>query len=154
MYNRIEDIVHANKRNGGYFFSDSDMRSFKSRIHYQVYRGYFFVTSEPDYTRKANTRKFSVRLCTKKGEVDTVWDFRGFNTVKQCERAIDSLPEKFVEGYEHLASIFNHKWNRDKRTAKVKQAYQANATKLDKAIRYLIDNHEELHMSFISYFKD
>lgn len=83
----IEDMRRINMEKGQYFFSQSTMRFFKSRIvtKGQLIKDKYFITSEKfdeDTPRLFTVRKFNSAT----GNINTVGEFQGFRTSSEAKR--------------------------------------------------------------------
>lgn len=85
----IDEIIAANKANGGHFFDEDTMRFFDSRVYDRTY-GTFFVTSEKG---PHGPRAYTVRQAMPDGSVDTVGKFMGYETRADAEREAARLYE-------------------------------------------------------------
>lgn len=88
----IEEIIEANKKGGYHFFSDENMRAFKSHISDVVHEGpggIFIVTSEPNAhdVRHYYVRRFNPDT----GNVTTVM------SANTSMRAAHRLAERWAE---------------------------------------------------------
>ena len=79
---RVFQLKRLHESNGGYFFTDNNMRFSNSRVHDAVYGGCVFVTSEkaPSFRGSRHPRLYTVRYMDSDGNTHIVGDFQGFDT--------------------------------------------------------------------------
>ena len=80
----IQAAQRLNENTGRHFFSPSNMRFFKCRIHANIYKGCVFVTSEQS---SWDVRKYTVRAIKADGSIETVGEFQGYETRSQAHTA-------------------------------------------------------------------
>lgn len=108
----VSEIMAANERSGGYFFSRDTMRFFRSRVLDGVYGGRLFVTSEqPPH----GPRTYTVRAILDSGDVRTV--ARDYPTARKAKAAAAAMvpapdapvtPGDFVASYDGWGSLVIH----------------------------------------------
>ena len=99
-----DELSRINESKGQYFFSESTMHFFRSRISAIAYKKRkngikaFFITSEKHVCHFSGTnepRKYTLRVMNlKTGCVDTVSDFQEYRTIGQARTAL-----KHILGY-------------------------------------------------------
>lgn len=89
MYTSIRQIISANERNRGNFFSEKTMRFWGCRVSAEVVGGCYFVTSERDFSN--TQRLYTIRKANADGTIDTVGDFQAYATLEQAKRAMRKL---------------------------------------------------------------
>lgn len=94
-YYSIEEIIQANRREGGHFFDREALRFFNSRIGSSVYGGRFFITSE-QFDRDLSPRLYTIRECIN-GRIEEVGDFQQYATGSQARAALKRHLEKLSE---------------------------------------------------------
>lgn len=90
MFKSIDEIKRAAESAGSQWFSPASMRYFGSRISNEVINGKYFVTTETDIY--GGDRRASIRVASPNGSIDTVGEFREYNTIDQAKRAARKLP--------------------------------------------------------------
>ena len=138
----IKDCVKYGK--SPFWFSPATMKAFKTRVRDYVYRGCYFITSDAI----GNTdRAFSIRMVTEDGSVETIYRYKSFTSVRQAEKAIKALPEGFPDAVKFAADVFN---NGQGKTPVLDRMFVNDDLGL--ALKYLIENYEELGFPFAGYF--
>ncbi len=90
----VYQLRELHERNGGYFFTEGAMRSFRSRIHSDVYGGCVFVTSEKHISWRFDyPRLYTVRYMDANGNTHTAGDFQGFETRSKAHTFAKNLGE-------------------------------------------------------------
>ena len=97
----IDEIIHANKSAGKYFFEKATMEFFDSEIENGPYSGpggVFFTTSEQFHDRgRSAPRRYTVRSFNPEtGDVGTV---RHFNEIKTASEAKKIAEELALKGF-------------------------------------------------------
>ena len=107
-FNSIDQIVSANQlHQNGHWFSEGAKRFFGCRVHEQVYKGTFFITTER-YNFESK-RFYTVRCAFSDGSIETMGDFQGFSTKYQAEKFIESLPSQLGDALKTLIESWNNK---------------------------------------------
>jgi hypothetical protein len=94
-YASMTDVRRANSAHGHYFFEQSTLQFFRSRVGNTLYGGCFFITSEqnkgyyPEYY--CYPRMYTVRVVNDDGSIDTVGEFQAYETRAQAIAAIKRL---------------------------------------------------------------
>jgi hypothetical protein len=80
----IQEVMKANKRNGGHWFDDDTTRFFRSKVErtYRRTTGLVFITSEQ--FDDDSPRLFTVRDADDNGKVSTVGNFQRFATLDEA----------------------------------------------------------------------
>ena len=94
-YYSIEEIIEANRRNGGHFFDRAALRFFNSRIGSAVYGGRFFITSE-QFDRDSSPRLYTIREC-RNGSIEDLGSFQQYATGAAARAAIRKHLETLSE---------------------------------------------------------
>lgn len=82
----IDQIQERHRRTGGYFFSESNMRVFGTRLGTIAFAGanaWYFVTSQK---RASETREYSVRVCWPNGDISTLGEYGQFTSLPMAEK--------------------------------------------------------------------
>ena len=85
----INKLIYLNRKNGYHFFDDATMRSFRSRVHSEVYGGCVFVTSEKGGYNQP--RMYTVRVMHDNGSIETCSSFGQYPTRYQAHEAAKHL---------------------------------------------------------------
>lgn len=99
----IDYIKSANSVRGHHFFSKNTMQFFNCRVLDTVYKGQLFISSEK-YQDEA--RKYTVRLCTSKGDIATMGDFNCLSKY-QAEKLAKSITIEMIKIIEIATLVFN-----------------------------------------------
>jgi len=87
----IDQVKERAEKGSPHFFDDDTIRFFKSRISetcYKIGTDIYFITSE----RGPNMpRKWTVRKCDLKGDINAVGDFQEYDNLMQARRAIKEI---------------------------------------------------------------
>ena len=93
----MQDLRLYNARQGQYFFSPNTMRGFNSRAQSKdPYGGCVFVTSESGW--RGSDRRYTVRVMTEDGSIETWGDFRGYSRY-DAHREAQWLGEQVQKGF-------------------------------------------------------
>ena len=84
-FDSIDEIRATNRNAGQHFFDEDTLRFFGSRIHDEVYRGRYFITSEKG---PSGGRLFTIRKANTNGTISTKGDFQGYGNHQDAEWAI------------------------------------------------------------------
>ena len=94
-YYSIEEIIQANRREGGHFFDRAALRFFNSRIGSSIYGGRFFITSE-QFDRDLSPRLYTIRECIN-GRIEDLGSFQQYATGAAARAAIRKHLETLSE---------------------------------------------------------
>jgi hypothetical protein len=87
-YRHTDEIKAANKAHGNHWFDKETMDFFASRLYGSVHYGRYFISSEvPPHSR----RRFTIRVASENGAIDTIGDFCQFATYKAASTHLDRL---------------------------------------------------------------
>lgn len=93
----MNEIVSANEKGGGYFFSENTMRNFQTRLSDKVYvlpDSWLFVTSDIDFD---GVRMYKVRAAYPCGQIDSMLGGDGtslrFDSLRKAHAAAKYLAE-------------------------------------------------------------
>lgn len=87
-YLTIEEIKEANADKGGYWFSEGALAFFNSIVYPTVYGGQWFISSEEP---PMGTRAYSIRVAMRNGDIGTVGEFMGYDTLEDAEEGARAL---------------------------------------------------------------
>lgn len=88
IFETIDELKEANERINHFWFSDSAMGFFKTRIESQIHNN-FFITSE--LAPEASNRRYTIRKADSKGRVNTAGEFQEFSTFEAAEIEMNRL---------------------------------------------------------------
>ena len=95
----IQEVEKRSEKGAKYFFSPDSMRFFSSRISelcWMQNSDIFFITSEADKSNikhAGSVRAFTVRKSSSSGNITTVGEFQGYETIAQARAAIRQIVE-------------------------------------------------------------
>jgi hypothetical protein len=90
----IDEVKHRAEKKGSHFFDKETMRFFSSRTSELCWKNgdnIYFITSEADnghIKHKGSVRAFTVRMCDKDGDINTIGDFQEHENLNQARQAI------------------------------------------------------------------
>ncbi len=90
---KMQEFKELNKAKGQHFFSEENMRSFKSQIESSMLHGKYFVTSEQFWgTTKTDPRMYTIREANwETGGVNKVGEFQQFKSLDDAIEYIEHL---------------------------------------------------------------
>ncbi len=95
----IEEVKTRAEKGSPYFFNADTMRGFSSRISelcWRVKDDIYFITSEADKSyikHKGSTRAFTIRKCDLSGDINTIGEFQGHDTLTDARKEIKEIWE-------------------------------------------------------------
>jgi hypothetical protein len=106
-----DEIRKRSERKGGHFFDPDNMKHFSSRISELMWskgelKNYesepiYFITSEQDrnsrYTHKGSMRAFTIRMVDVNGNINTIGEFQGYDTLNDARHEIMNLINNNVD---------------------------------------------------------
>ena len=97
MYASITEIKEANRASGQYWFEQSAMRFFRSKIESKVIRGRYFITSEQFVASngQADPRRYTVRRADDDGSITTIGPFNQY-TMAEARAALEQAYREAV----------------------------------------------------------
>ena len=95
----VDEIKTRAEIGSPHFFDADSMRFFSSRVSelcWRVGEDIYFITSEADkgyIKHKGSVRAFTVRKCDKRGDIDTIGEFQGHETLNEARSKIKDIVE-------------------------------------------------------------
>ena len=84
-YTNLADVKATNRLAGQHWFDPESMEFFKSKIETELIDGRYFISSEQS---PWGPRAYSIRIADENGEIDTVGEFMGHETLKLAKLAL------------------------------------------------------------------
>ena len=114
----------------GYFFAESSMRFFKSKVYDNLYYDRFFITSEK---YQDENRTYTIRVVCPSDSIETIGEFQKFSTKAAAEKYISKFLNKEIADIINLVRVYVN-------TNKYKKNVQSYINKNQKAFNSIIDD--------------
>ena len=85
----MAEVREANRNIGHCWFEYKTMKFWHTKIHGDVRRGKYFITSEDNYNRQR--RLFTIREFKPDGQILTVGEFQAYKSLAEAKQALKEI---------------------------------------------------------------